>query len=166
MKIIFLCSAVVSMGMGLSAPAKANEYCREYTQTIIVGGVPQYGYGQACFKPDGSWEIVDLKGAPVTHQPMINIIENDARNWRPRWDNHRGYGDYAYSDHRDHRDHRHSKRCKHRRDRYESRYEGRRPAYLRPIAPPHVVDLRPAYYPRHGYPYSQPPRGFSFTYRD
>lgn len=32
-------------------------YCREYTQTIVVGGRRQEGYGTACRAPDGSWDI-------------------------------------------------------------------------------------------------------------
>lgn len=35
-----------------------GRYCREYTQTIMVGGQKQSGVGQACRNPDGSWEIV------------------------------------------------------------------------------------------------------------
>ena len=33
-------------------------YCREFQQTINVGGQPQQGYGTACQQPDGSWKIV------------------------------------------------------------------------------------------------------------
>ena len=33
-------------------------YCREFTQTITVGGQTQNGYGTACRQPDGSWKIV------------------------------------------------------------------------------------------------------------
>jgi surface antigen len=33
-------------------------YCREFQQTIIVGGQQQQGYGKACQQPDGSWKIV------------------------------------------------------------------------------------------------------------
>lgn len=32
--------------------------CREFTQTIEVGGQKQNGYGTACRQPDGSWQIV------------------------------------------------------------------------------------------------------------
>lgn len=32
-------------------------YCREYRQTINVGGKQEEGYGQACRQPDGSWKI-------------------------------------------------------------------------------------------------------------
>ncbi len=33
-------------------------YCREFQQTIIVGGQSQNAYGKACRQPDGSWKIV------------------------------------------------------------------------------------------------------------
>lgn len=35
-----------------------GEYCREYTQTINVGGSTERAYGTACRQPDGSWQIV------------------------------------------------------------------------------------------------------------
>jgi surface antigen len=33
-------------------------YCREFQQTITVGGQTQQGFGRACRQPDGSWKIV------------------------------------------------------------------------------------------------------------
>lgn len=33
-------------------------YCREFEQTIRVGGRSERGYGTACREPDGSWRIV------------------------------------------------------------------------------------------------------------
>jgi len=35
-----------------------GQYCREFQQTIVVGGRPQQGYGKACRQPDGSWQII------------------------------------------------------------------------------------------------------------
>ena len=35
-----------------------GQYCREFTNTINIGGQPQKGYGTACRQPDGSWQIV------------------------------------------------------------------------------------------------------------
>ena len=35
----------------------SGEYCREFQQTIVVGGHQQQGYGRACRQPDGSWKI-------------------------------------------------------------------------------------------------------------
>ena len=36
----------------------SGQYCREYTQTITIGGRPQTSYGTACRQPDGQWKIV------------------------------------------------------------------------------------------------------------
>lgn len=36
----------------------SGQYCREYTQTIKVGGKTERGYGTACRQPDGTWQIV------------------------------------------------------------------------------------------------------------
>ncbi len=33
-------------------------YCREYQQTVTVGGKTQQAYGTACRQPDGTWKIV------------------------------------------------------------------------------------------------------------
>ena len=38
--------------------ASNGRVCREYHQTIIVGGKSQQGVGQACQQSDGSWQIV------------------------------------------------------------------------------------------------------------
>ena len=34
-----------------------GHYCREYQQTITVGGEKHQAYGTACRQPDGSWQI-------------------------------------------------------------------------------------------------------------
>jgi surface antigen len=36
----------------------SGEYCREYQQTVTVGGKTQEAYGTACRQPDGTWKIV------------------------------------------------------------------------------------------------------------
>lgn len=36
----------------------SGQYCREFTQTITVGGRQERGHGTACRQADGSWEIV------------------------------------------------------------------------------------------------------------
>jgi surface antigen len=36
---------------------RGGNYCREFTQTVIVNGQQQEGYGRACRQPDGSWKI-------------------------------------------------------------------------------------------------------------
>jgi surface antigen len=35
-----------------------GQYCREFQQSITVGGKTQEGVGTACRQPDGSWRIV------------------------------------------------------------------------------------------------------------
>lgn len=34
-----------------------GQYCREYSQTITVGGEQHQAYGTACRQPDGSWKV-------------------------------------------------------------------------------------------------------------
>jgi len=36
-----------------------GQYCREFQQTITVGGETQQGYGRACRQPDGTWKIMN-----------------------------------------------------------------------------------------------------------
>jgi surface antigen len=36
-----------------------GQYCREYQQTVTIGGQPHQSYGTACRQPDGSWKIVN-----------------------------------------------------------------------------------------------------------
>lgn len=37
--------------------AASGQYCREYTQTVQVGGQSEEAYGTACRQPDGTWKI-------------------------------------------------------------------------------------------------------------
>lgn len=39
--------------------ATSGSYCREYQQTVYVGGQQESAYGTACRQPDGSWKIVN-----------------------------------------------------------------------------------------------------------
>jgi surface antigen len=36
-----------------------GQYCREFQQSITIGGETQQGYGKACRQPDGTWRIVE-----------------------------------------------------------------------------------------------------------
>ena len=38
--------------------SSSGKYCREFQQSITVGGKTEQGYGTACRQPDGSWQIV------------------------------------------------------------------------------------------------------------
>jgi surface antigen len=37
----------------------SGTYCREYQQTIMIGGQAHQSYGTACRQPDGQWKIVN-----------------------------------------------------------------------------------------------------------
>ena len=37
----------------------SGEYCREFQQSIVIGGRVEEGTGVACRQPDGSWRIVN-----------------------------------------------------------------------------------------------------------
>jgi surface antigen len=38
--------------------SSAGTYCREYSQSIYVGGRKEQSYGTACRQPDGTWQVV------------------------------------------------------------------------------------------------------------
>ena len=38
--------------------AQNGDYCREFQQSVTIGGKTQDAYGVACRQPDGSWRIV------------------------------------------------------------------------------------------------------------
>jgi surface antigen len=49
-------------GTIIPQPAYQNttgQYCREYQQTVSVGGQQQQAYGTACRQPDGTWKVVN-----------------------------------------------------------------------------------------------------------
>ncbi len=37
----------------------SGRYCREYRQSVTIGGDRQEAYGTACRQPDGTWQIVN-----------------------------------------------------------------------------------------------------------
>ena len=47
---------------GTVTPVRTYEsngnFCREFTQTVTIGGKPENSFGTACRQPDGSWRIV------------------------------------------------------------------------------------------------------------
>lgn len=47
--------SVVALRDGKST---SGRYCREFQQSITVGGKAEQAYGTACQQPDGAWEIV------------------------------------------------------------------------------------------------------------
>ena len=39
--------------------SESGSYCREFHQTVSIGGRNEQAYGVACRQPDGSWRIVE-----------------------------------------------------------------------------------------------------------
>lgn len=67
---------VATVLMSAHAQANGTDYCREYTQTVQVGGVRQQGYGTACMQPDGSWQIVEsAEGSAMASNAVISRTE-------------------------------------------------------------------------------------------
>ena len=50
---------VVPVALAPAQPAESDSECREYQQTLRIGDKEQPGYGFACRRPDGSWQIVN-----------------------------------------------------------------------------------------------------------
>lgn len=55
--------------------------CREFQQTIVIGGKKEQGYGTACRQPDGTWRIVsgppavESAAAPVERRTTVYVRE-------------------------------------------------------------------------------------------
>jgi surface antigen len=37
---------------------RTGAYCREFQQTVTIGGKTESAYGTACRQPDGTWKVV------------------------------------------------------------------------------------------------------------
>ncbi len=70
-------------------------YCREFVQTIYIGGKPEQGYGTACRQQDGSWKIVaddpSVATPPVARQPVIQRTIVYVNDWPNRYYDPWGY---------------------------------------------------------------------------
>ena len=51
--------------------AQAPATCREFQQTITVGGSPQEAYGTTCLQPDGSWKVVRRNRETPPSAPQV-----------------------------------------------------------------------------------------------
>lgn len=113
--------------------AQAEEFCREYTRTISIGGRLQEGYGQACLMPDGDWRIrtEQVRYMPPSNlawretQPVysapdvvyyrqqpVRVVFVDPPGKKKGWHKHNRHADYRY-DHRRHDHHPNHKRSRH-----------------------------------------------------
>ena len=39
--------------------SSSGRYCREYQETVTIGGRTEEAYGTACRQPDGSWQMIN-----------------------------------------------------------------------------------------------------------
>ncbi len=49
---------IVAAAALFAGEASAQGYCREYSQSVSIGGQRQSSYGTACMQPDGSWQVI------------------------------------------------------------------------------------------------------------
>lgn len=66
--------------------------CREFQQTIVIGGRDEQGYGTACRQPDGTWRIVSAQPAAVPVEQRTTVYVREA----PRPDYYNPYYPYGY----------------------------------------------------------------------
>ena len=59
-----------------------GEYCREYQQTVTIGGQQQQAYGTACRMPDGAWEVVNSEPLEPP-QPAPVVVYRDSAVYQP-----------------------------------------------------------------------------------
>lgn len=76
-KILVMATVLAIPTFGTASSAQAEEYCREYTKTVSIGGRAERAYGTACYKPDGSWEIVTLQGSNYGRDQVREVIYDD-----------------------------------------------------------------------------------------
>jgi hypothetical protein len=87
-------------GSGAVAPVRtfedaAGQPCREFRQTILIGGRQEQGYGTACRQPDGAWRIVAgeaAAAAPVARRTSVYVREVPRPYYYP------AYYPYGYYD--------------------------------------------------------------------
>src|SRR5205814_4119422 len=67
---------VVHQQVPVAAPATEAaapaQNCREFTDTVTVGGTPQRAFGTSCQQPDGSWRIAAPQ-QPANPPPMAAV---------------------------------------------------------------------------------------------
>jgi len=60
-----------------------GEYCREYQQTVTIGGEQQQVYGTACRMPDGTWEVVSSEPLDDPQPAPTTVVYRDRVVYQP-----------------------------------------------------------------------------------
>jgi surface antigen len=60
-----------------------GEYCREYQQTVTIGGQQQQAYGTACRMPDGAWEVVSSEPVEDPQPAPPSVVYRDSVVYQP-----------------------------------------------------------------------------------
>jgi hypothetical protein len=61
-----------------AAPSGSTDGCREYTETVTIGGKPQQAHGRVCPQPDGSWRIDRPAKLPELSGPPPSVATSQA----------------------------------------------------------------------------------------
>ena len=76
-------AGVVTANLAQAQTASPN--CREFQQTITVGGETQEAYGTTCQQPDGRWKVVGpSQAAPLQSPPGPPQVEAQAQAMPPQ----------------------------------------------------------------------------------
>ena len=61
--------------------APSGQYCREFQQTVTIGGRTEEAYGTACRQPDGAWKITQdtSAGYQNSYTPSYNYNTSPTR---------------------------------------------------------------------------------------
>src|SRR5579871_4478549 len=51
---------VTPVSPGVSPALPASGYCREYQQTVMIGGQAQIARGTSCLQADGTWKLAGM----------------------------------------------------------------------------------------------------------
>ena len=62
-----------STGTGSSAAAPPTEECREFTETVTIGGRQQPAHGRACRQSDGTWRVERPLQMPQLPTPSARV---------------------------------------------------------------------------------------------
>ena len=67
-----LCAGCVVAPMPPPPAVAVAPYCREFATTVMVNGAPVAATGQACQRPDGTWQVTQY--TPGYPQPQVFVV--------------------------------------------------------------------------------------------